>query len=302
MNKDYILNIDKVSKSYNTVKGKKQVLDEVSFKIKEGDCFALLGINGSGKSTMIGILNGLVSRDGGSINVAGYDPATDLRNVSMNIGFVPQEIIIDPFFTPRQVLYNYAGFYKIPKKERRINEVLELLSLEDNIDVPCRALSGGMKRRLLIAKAIIHRPPILMLDEPSVGLDINLREDLCNNIKMLNKMGSTILLTTHYLEEAEDICSSVAILNDKKVVRSGKIADMVKDLSTTRFTVTVSDTIGKNIFNDKNITIKDNCFIINIADNKLVTYLSDIESKGYNIVNIKKAEFSLEDVFRQHVV
>ncbi|HKH27404.1 MAG TPA: ABC transporter ATP-binding protein, partial [Sphingomicrobium sp.] len=207
---DAAIRIDSLSKTYA---GGKRALDDVSFDVPRGQIFGLLGPNGAGKSTLINILAGLVVKTSGKAIVWGFDIEEHPRNAKRSIGIVPQEILFDPFFTPREALEIQAGLYGIPREQRRTMELLAAMHLTDKADAYARTLSGGMKRRLLVAKAMVHAPPILVLDEPTAGVDIELRRQLWAYVRELNKGGVTVVLTTHYLEEAEELCDRIAIIN-----------------------------------------------------------------------------------------
>ncbi|MGZ3268953.1 MAG: ABC transporter ATP-binding protein, partial [Candidatus Binataceae bacterium] len=196
----------------------KLALKGVSFDVPEGGIFGLLGPNGAGKSTLINIMAGLVLKTSGNIEIWGHDIDRDMRNAKLNIGIVPQEIVFDPFFTPFEVLENQGGMYGIAKHLRRSEELLRAVHLSDKRDAYSRTLSGGMKRRLLIAKAMVHSPPILVLDEPTAGVDVELRRQLWELVSELNSEGVTVVLTTHYLEEAEQLCDRIAIINHGELI------------------------------------------------------------------------------------
>src|ERR671910_2685223 len=198
--------IESLSKTYA---GGKLALDDVSFDVPRGQIFGLLGPNGAGKSTLINILAGLVTKSVGKVTIWGFDIDQHPRNAKRSIGIVPQEILFDPFFTPREALEIQAGLYGIPREQRRTMELLAAMHLTDKADAYARTLSGGMKRRLLVAKAMVHAPPILVLDEPTAGVDVELRQQLWDYVRGLNKQGVTIVLTTHYLEEAEQLCDRI---------------------------------------------------------------------------------------------
>ena len=204
------IRIDALEKIYT---GGKQALGGVSFDVPRGEIFGLLGPNGAGKSTLINILAGMVKKTGGHANIWGFDIDEHPRNAKASIGIVPQEILFDPFFTPFEALELQAGLYGVPKAKRRSMELLRAVHLEDKADAYARTLSGGMKRRLLVAKAMVHSPPILVLDEPTAGVDVELRQQLWAYVRELNEQGVTIVLTTHYLEEAEELCDRIAIIN-----------------------------------------------------------------------------------------
>lgn len=196
----------------------KQALKGIDLQIPRGSFFGLLGPNGAGKSTFINILGGLVMKTGGAASIWGFDIATEPRNARGAIGIVPQELNMDPFFTPMESLEMQAGFYGVPKAERRSEEILAAVGLLDKKDAYARTLSGGMKRRLLVAKALVHNPPVVVLDEPTAGVDVELRKQLWTYIKSLHARGVTIVLTTHYLEEAQELCDTIAIINHGEVI------------------------------------------------------------------------------------
>jgi ABC-2 type transport system ATP-binding protein len=207
--------IDALEKTYS---GGKRALDGVTLDVPRGSIFGLLGPNGAGKSTLINILSGMVQKTGGSASIWGFDIDEHPRNAKASIGVVPQEILFDPFFTPFETLELFAGLYGVPKAKRRSMELLRAVHLEDKANAYARTLSGGMKRRLLVAKAMVHSPPILVLDEPTAGVDIELRQQLWAYVRELNAQGVTIVLTTHYLEEAEELCDRIAIINHGRLI------------------------------------------------------------------------------------
>jgi ABC-2 type transport system ATP-binding protein len=218
------IRIDNLQKTYA---GGKRALDGITIDVPRGGIFGLLGPNGAGKSTLINILAGLVTKSGGSATIWGFDIDEHPRNAKRSIGVVPQEILFDPFFTPREALEIQAGLYGIPRAGRRTMELLRAMHLEDKAGAYSRTLSGGMKRRLLVAKAMVHSPPILVLDEPTAGVDVELRRVLWRYLTEINNDGRTILLTTHYLEEVERLCRDVAIMAGGRIVRQGTKAEMV---------------------------------------------------------------------------
>ena len=216
---DLAIQIQSLNKIYGGRGGSpKHALVDFSLDIPRGSFFGLLGPNGAGKSTLINIMAGLVKKSSGNVRIWSHDIETAERQARCAIGVVPQELNLDPFFTPREVLEVQAGLYGVPKSERRTDEILELVGLSDKADAYARALSGGMRRRLLVAKALVHAPPIVVLDEPTAGVDVELRQQLWRHIRELNARGATVLLTTHYLEEAEELCDHVAIINHGKLV------------------------------------------------------------------------------------
>lgn len=228
------IRITDLTKRYAASKGAKGAeiagklaLDGVSFDVPQGSIFGLLGPNGAGKSTLINILAGLVNKTAGSVEIWGFDIDRNRRNASRAIGIVPQEIVFDPFFSPFEVLENQGGFYGIPAHQRRSEELLAAVHLSDKRNAYARALSGGMKRRLLIAKAMVHSPPILVLDEPTAGVDVELRRQLWELVSELNAEGVTVVLTTHYLEEAEQLCDRIAIINHGQLIANKPTRELV---------------------------------------------------------------------------
>jgi ABC-2 type transport system ATP-binding protein len=206
--------IDRVNKSYGSL----QALNNVSLDIKQGEFFGLLGPNGAGKSTLISALAGLLRVDSGSLSILGHDVRSDYRLARQNLGVVPQEIVMDPFFTVRETLQFQSGYFGIKNNNEWIDELLEQLNLSDKQDTNMRQLSGGMKRRVLIAQALVHKPPVLVLDEPTAGVDVELRQSMWRFVRRLNREGHTIVLTTHYLEEAEELCDRIAIIDQGEII------------------------------------------------------------------------------------
>jgi ABC-2 type transport system ATP-binding protein len=215
----------------------KTALDHVDLDIPRGSIFGLLGPNGAGKSTLINILAGLVLKTGGKAVVWGIDIDADPRQARAAIGVVPQELNIDAFFTPREMMELQAGMYGVPRAERRTEEILGMLGLADQADAYARTLSGGMRRRLMVAKAMVHWPPVLVLDEPTAGVDVELRQQLWAQVRAMNKAGTTILLTTHYLDEAEELCDRIAIIDHGKVIACDTTAAMVQQVDDKTLTV-----------------------------------------------------------------
>ena len=230
---DIAIDIKNLSKTYqkNSNSAAKEALKSVDLEIKKGAFFGLLGPNGAGKSTIINILAGLVNKTSGQVKISGVDIDKNPQLTKFKIGIVPQELIIDPFFNVRETLEIYAGYYGIKKADRRTDEIIEALGLQDKVLSKPRSLSGGMKRRLLVAKALVHNPEVLVLDEPTAGVDVELRNQLWEYVKKLNKSGTTILLTTHYLEEAEELCDEIAIINHGKVIACDKKDSLMKLMS-----------------------------------------------------------------------
>src|SRR5947208_13667969 len=218
------IRIESLSKTYE---GGKQALNEVSFNVPRGQIFGLLGPNGAGKSTLINILAGLVIKTSGKVTIWGFGIDEHPRNAKRSSGVVPQEIIFDPFFTPRETLEIQAGLYGIPQRDRNSDELLAAMHLTDKANAYSRTLSGGMKRRLLVAKAMVHSPPILVLDEPTAGVDVELRRQLWDYVRQLNQQRVTIVLTTHYLEEAEQLCVRIAIIHHGRVIANEPTRELV---------------------------------------------------------------------------
>lgn len=221
MNSSPAIRIAGLKKTYRdrATGAEKTALHGIDLEIPRGSFFGLLGPNGAGKSTIINILAGTVLKSEGTVEIGGVDIATNRKQASLNIGIVPQELILDTFFTVRQALEITAGYYGIPKAQRRTDEIIQAMGLADKADQPSRRLSGGMRRRLLIGKALVHTPPVLVLDEPTAGVDVELRRSLWAYVKELNARGTTILLTTHYLEEAQELCDELAIINHGRIIK-----------------------------------------------------------------------------------
>ena len=235
------IEIKNLSKTYK--KGEKVALKSIDLEIKKGSFFGLLGPNGAGKSTIINILAGLVNKSSGSVKIAGINIDENPQATKFKIGIVPQELIIDPFFNVRETLEIYAGYFGVRKSERRTEEIIEALGLKDKANSVPRSLSGGMRRRLLVAKALVHNPEILVLDEPTAGVDVELRNQLWDYVKKLNKAGTTVLLTTHYLEEAEKLCDEIAVINRGEVIANDRTENLMKLLSSKELIIDAADAI-----------------------------------------------------------
>lgn len=240
---DAAIEVKNLSKIYKGAYGQpeKHALKDVSLTIPRGSFFALLGPNGAGKSTFINILAGLVTKTSGDANIWGYDLEDQMRAARRSIGIVPQELNLDPFFTPRELLEVQAGLYGVPQHQRRTDEILEAVGLSDKAKSYARTLSGGMRRRLLVAKAMVHSPHILVLDEPTAGVDIELRIQLWDYVRELNRMGTTVLLTTHYLEEAEELCDKVAIINHGRLVACDETSTLLSKMDAKELIVSISE-------------------------------------------------------------
>ena len=293
-------------KRYAGAKGEegKLALKGVSFDVPQGGVVGLLGPNGAGKSTIINTLAGLVSKTSGSVDIWGFDIDTQRRNASRAIGIVPQEIVFDPFFTPYEVLENQAGFYGIPKADRRSDELLEAVKLADKRDAYARTLSGGMKRRLLIAKAMVHSPPILVLDEPTAGVDVELRRQLWELVTELNASGVTIVLTTHYLEEAEELCDRIAIIGNGELIANMPTQDMIGMAREKIVRVTVDKDLGGPVMEEgfiKAEVIEPRTLEVTYNRDAMSAgqVLGVIQSHGYTVEDVTTREADLEDVFVQ---
>ena len=228
------VSFQQVSKRYRSAGAELQALDGVSFDIEQGEFFGLLGPNGAGKTTLISSLSGLVRPDGGTLEVMGCDVVTDYRNSRRNLGVVPQELVFDPFFSVRELLRIQSGYFGICRNDDWIDEILASLDLTAKAGSNIRSLSGGMKRRVLVAQALVHRPPVIVLDEPTAGVDVELRQTLWQFISGLNRQGSTVLLTTHYLEEAEALCGRIAMLKDGRVLALERTSVLLKRASSAK--------------------------------------------------------------------
>ncbi|MBB4857618.1 ABC-2 type transport system ATP-binding protein [Novosphingobium chloroacetimidivorans] len=280
----------------------KLALKGVSLDIPAGKIFGLLGPNGAGKSTMINILSGMVRKTSGSVSIWGFDIDRDQRNAKRSIGIVPQEIVFDPFFTPFEVLENQAGLYGIARHLRRSEELLRAVHLADKRDAYARALSGGMKRRLLIAKALVHQPPVLVLDEPTAGVDVELRRQLWELVTEMNREGVTVVLTTHYLEEAEELCDRIAIINHGTCIANKPTRELVGMAREKVVELTLDRDLGQLPVDAAFIkSEKTGERTIAITYNKDVSnagqVLAAVQAQGFTIVDVTTREADLEDVF-----
>ena len=303
MNNSIALKISNLSKVYKLKNNKfLKALSDITFEVKQGEIFGLLGPNGAGKSTLINILAGTVIKTEGNVNVWGFDLDSNPRQVRASLGVVPQEVNVDPFFTPKKLLDIQAGMYGVAKKDRITDQILRLTNLTDKANAYMRSLSGGMRRRLLVAKAMVHQPPILILDEPTAGVDVDLRQKLLENIKELNQQGVTIILTTHYLQEAQDLCDRIAIINHGRIVALDKTENLLAEihLKKVKFKIKNFKNIGEKLDNhlaieyskNNEISIKYDKTIINIEN-----IILKIKEKGLEIEDIMTEDADLEDVF-----
>ena len=299
MTSEAAISIKNLSKIYA---GGKQALDDVSFEVERGSIFGLLGPNGAGKSTLINILAGMVQKTSGSASIWGFDITANPRNAKASIGIVPQEIMFDPFFTPREALELQAGLYGVPKAKRRSMELLRAVRLEAKADAYSRTLSGGMKRRLLVAKAMVHSPPVIVLDEPTAGVDIELRQQLWEYVQQLNNQGVTVVLTTHYLEEAEQLCDRIAIINHGKLIANKQTGELVNMAREKAVLLTLDQNVSaapSHAAFEKTELVSER--VVEITYNKdrmnAGEVLAVVQGMGLGIVDVTTKEADLEDVF-----
>ena len=302
MNKN-ALKVEKLTKIYSKKSSKKIVaLNNLNLEVKDGEIFGLLGPNGAGKTTFLNILAGTVIKNSGVVNVWGYDLDTNPREVRSSIGIVPQEVNLDAFFSPRNLLDLQAGLYGIPKKDRITDTILKLVSLDKKANAYARSLSGGMKRRLLIAKAMVHRPPILVLDEPTAGVDVELKKNLWDNITSLNKQGVTIILTTHIMQEAQNMCDRIAILNKGNLITLDTTSNLLNRIKIKKIIFKVKNVVPINSkeLNGIRYIYNSNNEITAIYERKkhsIDEVINKIKSAGMEIYDISTNEGDLEDVF-----
>ncbi len=281
--------------------GAKEALKGIDLTVPKGSFFALLGPNGAGKSTMINILAGLVLKTSGEARIMGYDIERDMRMARTSIGVVPQELILDTFFTVREALDIHAGYYGVPKAKRRTQEIIDAMGLADKADVNSRRLSGGMRRRLLVAKALVHNPPVLILDEPTAGVDVELRTQLWDYVRALNANGTTVLLTTHYLEEAETLCDRIAVINHGEVVACDSKATLLKSFDSKELLITPVDALETIPPSLRNLQAKLDAGRLAItykpSDTSIQTVLDQVQMAGISVRDLSTREPDLEDVF-----
>ena len=297
---NFSIEANKVNKTYKRKNLEIEALKDFNINIPKGSIYGLLGPNGAGKSTFINILGGLVKKNNGEVKICGIDIDINAKNSRKKIGIVPQELNIDPFFTPIELLELQAGLYGVPKKNRKSDEILSNLGLLEQRNAYARTLSGGMRRRLLVAKALVHNPEIIILDEPTAGVDVDLRNNLWKYVRELNKKGTTICLTTHYLEEAENLCDFITIINNGKVIKNDTKDNLLNliGLKTVSFILNEKKIIPKSL-EKYNAEIIDNKLSLNY--DKKNTQLKEI----IDILNLNKISFTeintyesdLEDVF-----
>ena len=282
----------------------KEALKGVSLNVKKGSIFGLLGPNGAGKSTIINIMAGLVTKSSGNVKIWDIDIDKDIRNAKAAIGIVPQELAYDAFFSPKHMLDLMAGLYGVPKDQRRSIELLRLVGLEDKAEAYTRSLSGGMKRRLMVAKAMVHNPPILVLDEPTAGVDVELRKQLWENVRALNDQGVTILLTTHYLEEAEELCDEIAIINHGEVIAHEATEALLSRIEGKEIRFRLDrpmEDVAKTLPGLCAETAGKRSVIVryNPSETEVGSMIEAIQKAGYGIADISTDDSDLEDVFLQ---
>ena len=289
-----------VSKSYASPKGPKGstffALDGVSLDIEEGEFFGLLGPNGAGKTTMISILAGLSRPTSGSVSVLGFDVQADYAQARRSLGVVPQELVFDPFFSVREALRIQSGYFGVKNNDDWIDELLESLGLTDKANANMRQLSGGMKRRVLVAQALVHKPPVIVLDEPTAGVDVELRQTLWQFIAKLNKQGSTVLLTTHYLEEAEALCGRIAMLKSGRIVALDHTSELLKAASSNVLRFKVDSELPKALADQARITGRIVQFPAHDAL-EIERYLAAVREAGLTAQDVEIRKADLEDVF-----
>jgi ABC-2 type transport system ATP-binding protein len=289
-----------VSKTYPTKRGQSgaavKALDDVSFDIGQGEFFGLLGPNGAGKTSLISILAGLSRASSGNVTVHGHDVLTDYAAARRTLGVVPQELVFDPFFSVREALRIQSGYFGIKNNDAWIDELLASLGLADKANANMRQLSGGMKRRVLVAQALVHKPQVIVLDEPTAGVDVELRQTLWQFIAKLNKQGSTVLLTTHYLEEAEALCSRIAMLKQGKVVALAQTSELLKAASSNVLRFKIDSELPKALADKARITGRIVQFPAHNA-NEIEQYLAAIRQAGLVAEDVEIRKADLEDVF-----
>jgi ABC-2 type transport system ATP-binding protein len=303
---DYAVELKDLTKTYRATKRMpaKEALKGINLNIPRGSIFGLLGPNGAGKSTIINILAGLVLKTSGTATTWNYEVGANPRMSRAAIGVVPQELNLDAFFTPRELLELQAGLYGVPKNERRTDELLAAVDLSDRANSYARTLSGGMRRRLMVAKAMVHNPPVLVLDEPTAGVDVELRRALWAYVRKLNAAGTTILLTTHYLEEAQELCDRVAIINHGQLVANDTTHNLLSRLDSKRVTITVDRDIpelpasmaahGWTMVNARQLAV-----VYQPSKGSIGGLLMSAQVNGLTIVDLSTKETDLEDIFLQ---
>ena len=294
------LSFQSVSKSYGTDSKITNALDGVNFDIAEGEFFGLLGPNGAGKTTLISVLAGLAKATSGKVLVHGHDVRADFAKARRMIGVVPQELVFDPFFTVREALMIQSGYFGIKKNDAWVDELLENLGLTDKANANMRQLSGGMKRRVLVGQALVHKPPVIVLDEPTAGVDVELRQTLWAFISKLNKQGHTVLLTTHYLEEAEALCGRIAMLQKGRVVALNSTSELLKAAASNVLRFKLEATSDKALPPALAAKARVTGRIVQLPANtaaEVETYLAAVREAGLIAEDVEVRKADLEDVF-----
>jgi ABC-2 type transport system ATP-binding protein len=297
------IEIKQLQKTYRDRKtgDEKRALNPIDLTVPRGSFFGLLGPNGAGKSTIINILAGTVVKSSGTVSICGHDIDAAMRASRLAIGVVPQELILDTFFTVRQALEITAGYYGIAKEKRRTDEIIDAMGLRDKADSPSRRLSGGMRRRLLIGKALVHTPEVLVLDEPTAGVDVELRRSLWDYVRKLNKAGTTILLTTHYLEEAEELCDEIAIINHGNIIARDRKDALMRGVDSKEVVFTLSQPISDVPagLGDLQATVRKGALAVKYQPSKahMDEILARVNAAGLVIHDISTHEVELEDLF-----
>ena len=294
------ISFQSISKTYPSPKGPKgstfKAVDNVSLNIEEGEFFGLLGPNGAGKTTLISMLAGLSRPTSGHVQVLGSDVQTDYADARRKLGVVPQELVFDPFFNVREMLRIQSGYFGLRNNDAWVDELLEGLGLADKANANMRQLSGGMKRRVLVAQALVHKPPVIVLDEPTAGVDVELRQTLWQFVANLNKQGSTVLLTTHYLEEAEALCGRIAMLKTGRIVALDKTSDLLKAASSNVLRFKTADALPAELAARARITGR----IVQLPANnalEIENYLAAVRQAGVTVEDVEIRKADLEDVF-----
>ena len=296
------IRISGLKKTYRDRKSgqEKVALHGIDLEIPRGSFFGLLGPNGAGKSTLINIMAGTVVKSEGTVEIMGHDIDRETRKAKLSIGIVPQELVLDTFFTVRQALEITAGYYGIPKEKRRTDEIIAAMGLTDKANSPSRRLSGGMRRRLLIGKALVHTPPVLILDEPTAGVDVELRRHLWDYVRQLNKAGTTVLLTTHYLEEAEELCDEIAIINHGRIIKRDSTKALMRGVDSKEVTFTFAKPLEQvpASLADQG-SLRDGKLVVKYQPSKaaMEEVLKRVREAGLVVQDISTHEVELEDLF-----
>ena len=303
MNKRNVLSVKNLSKIYKKKSSDNvKAINNLNLDVKEGEIFGLLGPNGAGKTTFINILAGTVIKTSGEVNVWGFDLDKNPRQLRASLGIVPQEVNLDPFFSPKYTLELQAVLYGLKKKDRITDSILKMVSLEKQANSYARSLSGGMKRRLLIAKALVHQPPIIILDEPTAGVDVQLRKNLWDNVKSLNKNGVTVILTTHYIAEAEEMCDRIGIIDKGILVELDSTNNLLEKIHSKTINIRVNKKVKIDDHFPKNIKVLSNTEKeISLSYDKSSVKMSEIIQyllkHNINIIDISTEDGNLEDIF-----